>query len=154
MNDSFTKVVSILVSEVSPGRFILGIAFDPLETELHNPNPTIYCSSSALFHGEESNSGGAAVNGKVHAVTGSNMDVVTDIITGLPISDHDHGVNGLQFGDNGELYVRCAIPIPFVHKALTLVQRSRSEATPTEGFLANCLRLKTRGRASFQQQHS
>lgn len=26
-------------------------------------------------------------------------------MTGLPVSDHDHGVNGLLFGDQGELYI-------------------------------------------------
>ena len=29
-----------------------------------------------------------------------------DIITGIPISDHDHGINGIEFGDNGELYIQ------------------------------------------------
>jgi glucose/arabinose dehydrogenase len=33
------------------------------------------------------------------------LDVIEDIITGLPVSDHDHGVNGLEFGDHGELYI-------------------------------------------------
>jgi glucose/arabinose dehydrogenase len=28
-----------------------------------------------------------------------------DIITGLPISDHDHGINAIEFGDEGELYI-------------------------------------------------
>lgn len=35
-------------------------------------------------------------------------DVIEDIITGLPVSDHDHAVNGLEFGDNGELYIQVA----------------------------------------------
>lgn len=29
-----------------------------------------------------------------------------EFFSGLPISDHDHGVNGLEFGDNGELYLQ------------------------------------------------
>lgn len=37
--------------------------------------------------------------------SGPGLDIIDDIITGLPVSDHDHGVNGLEFGDNGELYV-------------------------------------------------
>jgi glucose/arabinose dehydrogenase len=39
------------------------------------------------------------------AISGSNLDVIEDIITGLPVSDHDHAVNGLEFGDHGELYI-------------------------------------------------
>jgi glucose/arabinose dehydrogenase len=27
-----------------------------------------------------------------------------DIITGLPVSDHDHGLNAIEFGDEGEIY--------------------------------------------------
>jgi len=25
---------------------------------------------------------------------------------GLPVSDHDHGLNAIEFGDNGELYIQ------------------------------------------------
>jgi glucose/arabinose dehydrogenase len=37
-------------------------------------------------------------------VSGPELDQVEDIVTGIPISDHDHGVNGIEWGDNGELY--------------------------------------------------
>ena len=30
-------------------------------------------------------------NGKVSIVSGSNMDQIQDVVTGLPASDHDHG---------------------------------------------------------------
>jgi hypothetical protein len=48
---------------------------------------------------------GGAINGKVSMVSGANLDQVTDIVVGLPVSDHDHAVNGLEFGDAGELYI-------------------------------------------------
>ena len=89
LNNDYSEVISIdVISVVAADRPILGLAFNPLDT---SSVPTIYCSSSDMFHGEEKNSKGLAINGKIHAVTGSNLDVVTDIITGLPVSDHDHG---------------------------------------------------------------
>ena len=36
--------------------------------------------------------------------SGPNLETYTDIMTGLPFSDLDHGLNGLLFGDQGELY--------------------------------------------------
>jgi len=47
-----------------------------------------------------------AINGKISKASGANLDIITDIVTGLPVSDHDHGVNGIVFGDNGELYIQ------------------------------------------------
>lgn len=34
--------------------------------------------------------------------------MMQDIVTGIPVSDHDHAVNGLEFGDHGELYIQVA----------------------------------------------
>ena len=79
-------------------RSILGIAFDPMDT---SPNPTVYVAHSSLFHGQV-----VSYNGKVSAVSGKNLDQLEHKVTGLPVSDHDHGVNGLEFGDNGELYIQ------------------------------------------------
>ncbi len=31
---------------------------------------------------------------------------MTNIITGLPVSDHDHAVNGLEFTDDGNLMIQ------------------------------------------------
>ena len=101
--DSFTNTAAVVVSTVESGRHILGIAFDPLDTK---PNPTVYCSSSEMFHDEWRNSIGDAINGKILAVNGANMDSVTEVITGLPVSELDHGVNNIAFGDNGELYIQ------------------------------------------------
>lgn len=97
LDDSFTKVVSNVTSKVAPGRFILGIAFDPNETEESNPNPTVYFSHSKMFHGEQKNSVGNAINGKISAATGPELETVKDVVTGLPVSDHDHGVRILAY---------------------------------------------------------
>jgi hypothetical protein len=43
-------------------------------------------SHSYLFHGDIVN-----YNGKVSAISGENLSIVEDVVTGLPVSDHDHG---------------------------------------------------------------
>lgn len=96
------EFTSSIVSESEPPyRTILGIAFDPMETNI--AAPTVYVATNFLFHGEL---GRAAYNGKIVAVRGSNLDQTEVIIQNLPVSDHDHGVNGLEFGDHGELYIQ------------------------------------------------
>jgi glucose/arabinose dehydrogenase len=34
------------------------------------------------------------------------LSIVEDVVTGLPVSDHDHGVNGLEFNDHGDLFIQ------------------------------------------------
>jgi len=94
-----------VVSQVAPGRAILGMAFDPLTTA-DEKNPPIYFSSAKIFHKEWKSSSALAINGKIQRASGANLDLVEDIITGLPVSDHDHAINGIVFGDKGELYMQ------------------------------------------------
>lgn len=78
------------------------MAFDPTDTKEF---PTIYVSHCRLFHGEYDDLD-LTVNGKVAAVDGEDMNVVKNIITGLPVSDHDHGVNGIEFDNDGNMYIQ------------------------------------------------
>ena len=89
LNNDFTAVMQQVISTVATGRGILGIVFDPMDAGA--ANPPAYITSSQFFHGETKSSSGLAVNGKVHKVSGANLDIVVEIITGLPVSDHDHG---------------------------------------------------------------
>jgi hypothetical protein len=92
LNDSFDAVVSSVIAViVSSSRGIHGIAFDPNESA-DVANPTIYISTSDIFHGESRSSTGAAINGKIQAVRGANMEQVTDIVANLPVSQLDHTV--------------------------------------------------------------
>jgi len=95
LDPTFTSVTDVVLVEIAKWRSILGITFDPLDTD---PNPTAYIATSFLFHGESSNSYGQAINGKVLKVSGANLDNVVELITGLPVSDHDHAVNAVEFG--------------------------------------------------------
>ena len=91
MNDEFDRVLSSIITTINPNRGIHGIAFDPLD-DASTSNPTIYISTSDIFHNEGQNSFGDAINGKIQAVSGANLDIVTDIVTGLPVSPLDHSV--------------------------------------------------------------
>jgi hypothetical protein len=93
LNESFDAVVSSVIAViVSSSRGIHGIAFDPNESA-DVANPTIYVSTSDIFHGESRSSIGAAINGKIQAVRGANMEQVTDIVVNLPVSQLDHSVS-------------------------------------------------------------
>lgn len=103
LNKDHTQVLAAVISTVAQYEAILGIAFDPLSAGLSLP--PIYISTSFFFHGEPKSSSGNAINGKIRKISGNNLDVIETVISGLPVSDHDHGVNAIEFGDHGELYI-------------------------------------------------
>ena len=92
LNDRFDTVLSSVVTTVERYRGILGITFDPLDNA-DTKNPTVYVTTSDIYQDEAQNSFGDAINGKVLAVSGANLDVVTEIVTGLPVSSADHSVS-------------------------------------------------------------
>lgn len=82
---------------------LCGIAFNPWDP----PSPVkIY-----VGHGEHwLNGGGPFVGesdytGQVSILTGPSFDDPVPLVTRLPVSNHDHGINGLQFDDNGDLLI-------------------------------------------------
>ena len=91
LNENFDVVLSSVITTIDPNRGIHGIAFDPLD-DGDTLNPTVYISTSDIFHNEARNSIGDAVNGKIQTVRGANLDIVADIVTGLPVSALDHSV--------------------------------------------------------------
>ena len=134
LDESYNIIGEILVSDAipesepdSPYRAILGIALDPMDPCLPPDGCKVYASHSYLFHGDIVN-----YNGKVSAVSGENLTIVEDVVTGLPVSDHDHGklllhflhvfrpqllqalttfnlckgINGLEFNDHGDLFIQ------------------------------------------------
>ena len=84
---------------------ILGIAFNPYDA---TGQPKIYVSHSQLFAngGADIPAGSfAPYSGQVSVLTGSNFSTITPLITGLPVSNHDHGINGITFDDAGNLLI-------------------------------------------------
>jgi Malectin domain/IPT/TIG domain len=98
LNDSYDTVVSSVITTVEQGRGIHGIAFDPMETPELGANINVYISTSKIFHKEAPNTSGGGINGKIQKVSGANLEIVTNVITGLPVSELDHSVNGIYFG--------------------------------------------------------
>lgn len=91
-------VVSAVCKSVNLGkdRAAMAITFNPADA-----NQLVYVSSSILYWGTKKKllTKDAWTNGAVHTLksgTGAScLALVENIITGLPVSNHDHGVNGL-----------------------------------------------------------
>jgi glucose/arabinose dehydrogenase/N-acetylneuraminic acid mutarotase len=80
---------------------IMGIALNPFDP----PSPVkLYVSHSEMYaQGGGSFSGPSPYTGQVSVLTGPNFDTPVPLISNLPTSNHDHGVNGMVFDNNGDL---------------------------------------------------
>lgn len=100
---------NVLSSSTFPGvsllsnKDILGITINPHDP----PSPVrLYVSHGKLFvNGGTSFTGPSPYTGQVSLLEGPDFDTAIPVITQLPSSNHDHGVNGLQFDHNGDLYL-------------------------------------------------
>ncbi|MGI0493000.1 malectin domain-containing carbohydrate-binding protein [Alkalinema pantanalense CENA528] len=84
---------------------ILGIAFNPFDT---SDSPTIYIAHSKLFaNGGKGfpNTDLSPYSGQISLLEGADFSILKPLITGLPVSNHDHGINGMTFDNNGDLYI-------------------------------------------------
>jgi hypothetical protein len=111
LDDSYTQVVSSTIAVVAEFRAILGIAFDPMQT---SGNPDVYITSSQFYHGGSNSSSGTGINGNVKRVSGANLDVIVNIVTGLPVSDSDHGTYNILDESSKLSHQNC-----FAHKLLS-----------------------------------
>jgi N-acetylneuraminic acid mutarotase len=80
---------------------VLGIGFNPWDP----PGTTrVYVAHGELFaQGGSSFTGPSPYPGYISIVEGPNFDTWTTIVTNLPVSNHDHSLNGMQFDNNGDL---------------------------------------------------
>ena len=102
LNEDYTEIVDSVITTVAQFRCIIGIAFDPLD---NSTVPDVYITTSFFFHGSSTSSSGDSINGEIAVIRGANLDEEPEVIvSGIPVSDHDHGVTALEFGNNGELY--------------------------------------------------
>ena len=103
LDDNFNVTTSYMTDIIQTSeatfRSILGIAFNPLDDPA---NPKVYVAHSNLFHGQTED----IYRGKISVLSGPSLSNKEDLISGLPVSDHDHGVNGMEVGMNGELYIQ------------------------------------------------
>jgi glucose/arabinose dehydrogenase len=105
-NDDYNIIATQMVNTIAPlgNPNILGIAFNPFDP----PSLVkVYVAHSHLF---AHNFGGcftgpSPYNGQVSVLTGPNFTSAQPLITGLPVSNHDHGINGMEFDNNGDLLI-------------------------------------------------
>lgn len=90
---------------------ILGLAFNPIDTS--EEDFKLYVSASILDWKRDNklDSALAWANGEIliikKDINGNCLDVAGEpIISGLPVSNHDHGVNGLVFDNEGMLHIQ------------------------------------------------
>lgn len=110
-NLAVTKLCSKNVKGSYPRRWVLGIAFNPADKALK-----MWYSTSTMFWNnaqyEIKPYSNGWTNGKVEVVTinGPNgcFGASSDVVTGLPVSNHDHGINFLQFLPSGQLLISVA----------------------------------------------
>ena len=103
LDDNYVLTNTQTISAISAlsNKMILGIAFNPSDP----PNPVrLYVAHSNLFaNGGACFTGTSAYSGQVSRIDGPNFTTVVPVVTALPTSNHDHGVNGLVFDNNGDL---------------------------------------------------
>lgn len=99
--ENYTILSSTTIPALQPllnGR-TLGIGFNPWEP----PGAfQIYAAHGHLFAGETSG-GAVPFSGQISGLPSPSFQTVTPILTGLPCSNHDHGVNGITFDNRGSL---------------------------------------------------
>ena len=81
----------------------LSIAINPYDP----PSPVkLYVGHGDHFvNNGESPLGPSPYTGQISVLTGPSFSAPQALITGLPISNHDHGLNGIAFDDNGDLLI-------------------------------------------------
>ncbi|HEX2282135.1 MAG TPA: hypothetical protein VHG52_10290, partial [Thermomicrobiales bacterium] len=90
------------------GRLLLGLTFDPQSTAAQ---PIMYASHSDPRHVYNSQDPSTHIDvnsGMITRLTGPNFDAPSsrvDVLTGLPRSRKNHGINGVNFGHDGWLYI-------------------------------------------------
>jgi len=97
--DDTMKVTETFQTNVLNGRNILGLAFNPRDTDPNNI--VFYVSHNIIYHGDRNNDG----KGIVSIVSGPQLNQRKDIVTGLPVSERDHGINGLIFLQDGNMLI-------------------------------------------------
>ncbi len=84
----------------------MGIAFDPFRPFDGAGEVRLFVAHNEMFaQGGTSFSGPAPYPGQVSLLVGPDFDAPVPVVTGLPTSNHDHGVNGMVFDGNGDLLI-------------------------------------------------
>jgi len=104
-DDDYQLVAQTIHAGVSGlvNRDTLSVAINPYDP----PSPVkLYVGHGDHFlHGGATPTGPSAYTGQISVLTGPDFDAPVPLITGLPVSNHDHGINGIAFDNNGDLFI-------------------------------------------------
>jgi len=96
-----TQTITTLEGVSNPN--ILGMITSPFEApgvvKLYLAHGQLFANGGSCF------TGFSPYSGQITVLTGPNFNSPQALITGLPVSNHDHSVNGLEFDDNGNLLI-------------------------------------------------
>lgn len=81
----------------------LSLAINPYDP----PSPVkLYVGHGKHFvNGGETPTSFSPYTGQISVLTGPSFNSPTALITGLPVSNHDHAINGIAFDNNGDLLI-------------------------------------------------
>jgi hypothetical protein len=120
---------------------ILGIAFNPFDPpgtiKIYVAHGLIYAQGGGCFTGP------SPYTGQVSVLTGPGFSTAQPLITKLPVSNHDHSINGMQFDNNGDLLIAVG------GNTNAGVQACAIGDLPESPFSAAILRAKTSKGAGF-----
>lgn len=102
LNKNLNVVHQCKSEYLGKNRVVLGLAFNPAEKGLK-----LYAATSTLNYKSKNLGQGGWTNGKIVTLTpsGSCLKIGQDLITGLPVSNHDHAVGAMRFTKNGQLLI-------------------------------------------------
>ncbi len=102
--DPVTKEVTAIEQVASSDDLqeVFGIAFDP--TDPTSP-PPVYVSNTVSGFGASGPAPAGSFPGKITKIHGPGYGTLTDIITGLSVSNSAHQANGLVFAADGRLFI-------------------------------------------------
>jgi len=137
-DDTYSAVTSLVVHDGVSGltnHNVLGITCNPYDP----PSPVrLYLGHAEHFaNGGSSFTGPSDYTGQVSILEGPDFDTPIPLITGLPTSNHDHAVNGLQFDNNGDLFIAVG------SNTNAGVKHPNSGDLPESPFSAAILRART-----------
>lgn len=102
-----SKTCTKNIAGTGPRRWVLGVAFNPksIALKLFFTSNTFFWANNNLLPFEQ-----GWINGKVQSITLSSPTAcfnndLADVVTGLPVSNHDHGNNFLHFLPSGKMVI-------------------------------------------------
>jgi len=102
-NYQVTDTQTITALEGLSNANILGLTTSPFEApgvvKLYVAHGLLFANGGSCF------TGFSPYSGQITVLTGPNFNSPQALITGLPVSNHDHSVNGIAFDDNGNLLI-------------------------------------------------